>query len=214
LLGVNNIIVAPFRTDPQFQTAVLLPVLRDGDLAQVRDRSPRYLPKGVCRAYGELLGLTCERAEHIAIVGALIAKNPGLFHFWSSVGRVQSANDVLTDLRTGASGPRSVFSANESYITDYTDVTVRDRIEDIPLEYAVTQKRYEHLGYNDAIKAALIRVCQQWHIDLRCNSTRPDTDDPDAEYVVDPLAAPDRFLIRALQHAEQEHIWPDSPQTS
>jgi hypothetical protein len=209
LLGVSDQVTAPFQADPQVQTAVLFPILRDTDLAHLRDRSPRYLPRGICRAYGELLGLTCERPEHVAIVGALIAKNPGAFHYWSSIGRVQSSGDVLADLRHGGSGPTSVLSGAETYVTDYTAATVRDAIEEVPLEYAVTEKRYQHLGPNDAIKAALIHVCRQWRIDLRCSSQRADANDPDTEHPVYPLPLSDSLLIGALQHAEREGIWPE-----
>ena len=70
-------------------------------------------------------------------------------------------------------------------------------------------KRYQHLGPNDAIKAALIQVCRQWRIDLRCSSRRADADDPDTEHPVYPLAMSDSLLIGALQHAEREGIRPE-----
>jgi hypothetical protein len=202
LLGVNNIIVAPFRTDPQVRTAVVFPILHGGDLEPLRHRAPRYLSRGVCKAYGELLGLTCERTENVAIVGAMLAKNPGAFHFWSSIGRVQSSQDIVADLRLNISGPTSVFSGAECYITNYTPATVHDAIEDLPLEYAVTEKRYEDLGRNNSIKAALIHVCQRWRIELLCGSRRADADAPDVDYPVYPLDMSDQVLLAALQHAE------------
>jgi hypothetical protein len=211
LLGVNGVICAPFRTDPQVQTAVLFPIVRGSELQHLLAKSPRYLPRGVCKAYGELLGLTCERAEHVALVGALVAKNPGAFHYWSSIGLVQSSMDVLSDLRAGVREPTRVLSASEHYVTEYTDATVHTALEDVPLEYAVAQNRYAHLGYNDALKAALIRVCQQWRIGLRCSSTRDDADDPGAEHAVYPLGSLDSIVIGALQHAERAQIWPENP---
>jgi hypothetical protein len=143
----------------------------------------------------------------VAIAGALIAKHPGAYHYWSSIGRVQSSMDIVSDLRHGMRGDTRVTSATEHYITDYTDATIRDAIEDIPLEYAVTEKRYANLG-RDAIKAALIQVCAQWRIALRCRSKRPDADDAD-EHPVYPLPLADEIMISSLEHAVREGIWPE-----
>jgi hypothetical protein len=206
LLGVNDIVGAPFRTDPHVEQVVLFPILRGGELEHLRERAPRYLLSGLSKAYGELLGLTCERLEYVAIAGALIAKHPGAFFYWSSLGRVQSSQDILTDLRHEVNGDTRVLSASEDYIVYYTGATVRDGIEDIPLEYAVTEKRYEHLG-PDAIKAALIQVCREWRIDLRCSSHRLDADD-DAEHAVYPLPVDDQIMVTTLEHAVREKIWP------
>lgn len=71
----------------------------------------------------------------------------------------------------------------------------------------MTEQRYKHLGRNDAIKAALIRVCRQWHIDLRCSSRRADAENPDTEYPVYPLAVPDWTVIVGLQQAERKRMW-------
>lgn len=207
LLAVNGIVTAPLRTHPDVQQVMMLPILRGGELEHLRERSPRYLLPGLCRAYGELLGLTCERSEYVSIAAALIAKHPGAYHYWSSIGRVQSSQDIVTDLRNGMREPTRVLSASEEYITDYTDATVRAAIEDIPLEYAVTEKRYAHLG-PDAIKAALVHVCAQWRIGLRCHSRRPDAD-IDTEDPVYQLPLADQIMISALEHAVRDKIWPD-----
>jgi hypothetical protein len=214
LLAANGIIVAPFRIDSEAKVVVVLPILRGSDLERFRMRSPRFLPRGVCRAYGELLNLTCERPEYVAIVGALIAKNPGAFHYWSSIGRVQSSHDVVHDFRTDASGPRIVFSGMETYITDYTTATKRIAVDEIPLEYAVAEKKHQHLGGNDAIKAALIQVCREWRIDLRCGSMRADANEVNTEHPVYPLPIADFGVIAALEHAETARIWPNDRRTS
>ena len=70
----------------------------------------------------------------------------------------------------------------------------------------MTEKRYEHLGH-DAIKAALIPVCREWRIELRCGSERPDADDA-ADYPVYPLPMADQLMISSLEHAVREKIWP------
>jgi hypothetical protein len=207
MLGVNDVVVAPMQTDPEVQTVVVFPILRGGELEHLRERSPRYLLPGICKAYGELLGLACNRSEYVAIAGALIAKHSGAYHYWSSIGRVQSSQDIVTDFRNEMHQPTRVVSASEHYTTDYTDATIRDGIEDIPLEYAVTEKRYAHLG-PDAIKAALIQVCKQWRIGLRCRSRRPDADD-DSEDPVHPLPVDDQLMIASLEHAARERIWPE-----
>ena len=207
LLGVLGYVAAPFQVNSERGLVVVFPILPDSELAHLRAISPRYLPQGTCRAYGELLSLACEQPEHVAIVGALIAKNAGAFHYWSSIGRVQSSQDVVHDLRAGA-GTR-VLSALEDYILEFTDATRRDAIEDLPLEYALAAKRYEHLGPNDAIKAALIHVCKEWRIVLRCRSERADADDPEAILPVYPLTGMfESMILGALQQAEREGIWP------
>jgi hypothetical protein len=208
-LGVQGVVAAPLKTDPDVSTAVLFPTLGDGDMAHPAPAVPRYLPRGICKAYGELLSLDCERHEHVAIVGALIAKNPGAYHFWSSIGRVQSSQDVLEDLRHDEPNETSVWSAREGYITDFTAATVYEAIDDLPLEYALTEKRYAHLGPGDSIKAALIHVCRQWRISLRCSSSRDDADDRDRQFPVYPLGVFESVVIGALRHAEQQKIWPD-----
>jgi hypothetical protein len=207
LLGVLGYVATPFQVNSERGLAVVFPILPDSELAHLRTISPRYLRHGTCKAYAELLSLSCEQPEHIAIVGALIAKNTGAFHYWSSIGRVQSSHDVVQDLRAGR-GTR-VHSAREEYILEFTGATRRDEIEDLPLEYAVASKRYEHLGPNDAIKAALIHVCKEWGIVLRCRSRRPDAEDPEAIGGVYPLPGMfESIILHALQQAERERIWP------
>lgn len=167
-LGVRGYIAAPFRIDAAMTTAVMLPILPGTHPSHLRPIAPRYLPRGISKAYGQLLSLPCDRSEHVAIVAAIVAKNPGAYHDWSSIGRVQSSQDVVYYLRSGMTEPNSVISAMEDYIIEATEATVRSAIEDVPLQYAVGEKQWEHLGPNDAIKAALILVCKQWHIVLRC----------------------------------------------
>jgi hypothetical protein len=207
LLGVLGYVAAPFEVNEERGLAVVFPILPDSEHAELRAISPRYLRRGICRVYAELLSLACEQPESVAIVGALIAKNAGAFHYWSSIGRVQSSQDVVQDLRSGR-GTR-VFSATDEYILEFTRSTRRDGIEDVPLEYAVATKRCEHLGPNDANKAALIQVCKEWGISLSCRSSRPDADDPEASNPVYPLTSMfESIVLAGLLHAERERIWP------
>jgi hypothetical protein len=207
LLGVLGYVAAPFQVNPERGLVVVFPILPDGEHAHLRAISPWYLSQGTCKAYAELLSLACEQPEHVAIVGALIAKNAGAFHYWSSIGRVQSSQDVVQDLRLGT-GTR-VISAEEEYILEFTNETRHDAIEDLPLEYALAAKRYEHLGRNDAIKAALIQVCKEWRIVLRCRSHRRDANDPEAIFPVYPLTGMfESIILGALQQAERERIRP------
>ena len=90
-LGVHGYVAAPFQFNPDRDIAVIFPILPGSDLAHLRSISPKYLPHGICKAYGQLLSLDGERPEHIAIVGALIAKNAGAYHYWSSIGLVQTS---------------------------------------------------------------------------------------------------------------------------
>jgi hypothetical protein len=95
LLGVHGYLNAPLRLSPDETVAFPYPVPRDGEFAHLFEGSPRYIEREISQAYGELLAGTCDRVEHTAVVAALIAKNPGAFHFWSSIGLVQSSSDVL-----------------------------------------------------------------------------------------------------------------------
>jgi hypothetical protein len=204
-LNASGYIAAPFRVDEERELAAVFPIPPES-LAHLRSITPRYLRQGISKAYGELLSLACELPEHVAIVGALIAKNAGAFHYWSSIGRVQSSQDVVHDLRSGRG--TEVISAKEDYILEFTGGTRRDAIEDVPLEYALAAKRYEHLGPNDSIKAALIHVCKTWGITLRCISWRDDADAPNEPGHVYPLGTFESIVLGALQHAEEAGIWP------
>ena len=186
---------------PSVETArtVLFPLLTQAEFAHYPAIVPKYLRNGICKAYGELLFGQCDRPEDAAIVGALIAKNPGAYHYWSSIGQVQSSQDVMFYLGRGQVEPTSVISAQESYTIEVSNVTVRDEIEDLPLEYVLAERRYAHLGPNDAIKAALIHVCKRWRIVLRCASWRDDADGPRASYLVQPLGESASIVTAALE---------------
>jgi hypothetical protein len=212
-LALMGYIALEFIPNEEMTRVVLFPLLTNSDMEQFSPIVPKYLRNGICKAYGELLFDECSRPEDIAIVGALIARNPGAYHYWSSIGQVQSSQDVLFYLRTGQVQPTSVISAEEKYTIEVTDATVRDEIEDLPLEYALTEREYAHLGPNDTIKAALIRICKRWHIVLRCSSNRGDADDPEGSYLVQPLGESDSIVAAALEPVAppkyDSDLWPE-----
>jgi len=205
-------IAMEFIPDEEMARVILFPLLTQSDVGHFSPIVPKYLRNDICKAYGELLFDQCDQPAHVAIVGALIAKNPGPYHYWSSIGAVQSSQDVLEYLRRGQMEPTTVISANEKYTTEVTDATVRDEIEDLPLEYAIAERRYAHLGHNDAIKAALIHVCKRWRIVLRCSSNRDDADDPGGNYLVQPLGESDSIATVALEPVASpkydSDLWP------
>jgi len=212
-LAVLGYIALEFVPNEEMTRVVLFPLLTAPDKQHFSPIVPKYLHDGICKAYGELLFDQCSRPEDAAIVAALIAKNPGAYHYWSSTGEVQSSQDVVVYLRRGQVQPTSVITAEEKYTIEVTDTTVRDEIEDLPLEYALTERRYAHLGPNDAIKAALIHVCKRWHIVLRCSSNRGDADDPDGNYLVQPIGASGSIAAAALEPVAPPKydgdLWPE-----
>ena len=184
----------------------------------LRAYRPKYLNQNLARCYADFLLGFCKSSEHAALVAALIAKNRGAYYYWSSFGRVQSSQDVLLYLRIKQDGPTCVYSSNETYFISSHQSTKKESIETIPLEYAVAVKRYENLGENDAIKAALIHVCKLWNISLRCTSFRDDAEEEhkiignmpwsslddwiemaDKAPAVYPLEPEDRWIITALE---------------
>jgi hypothetical protein len=199
-LGVAGYVAAPFQIGGDGTVVVVFPILSSGEHAHLRSLSPKYLRQGVSRAFGELLSLEDGRPEHAAVVAALIAKNPGAYHLWSSIGRVQSSQDVVMDLRHREERSTLVMSAAEDYALEFTRHTRYDAIDDVPLEYALIEQRYAHLGTNDAIKAALIGVCMQWRILLRCSSKRDDAEEPGREHPVYPLGVFETMIIGALNN--------------
>jgi hypothetical protein len=206
-LGVDRYIASPFRVDAAEENAVVLPILRGSQFEELMPRGPKYLLRGICKTFGELVMGVCERAEHAAVAGALVAKNPGAYHYWSSIGIVQSSHDVMLVIRYEQT-EHPVYCASEDYVLGVTAATPRDTIDEIPLEYAVAEARYAHLGEYDALKAALIHVCKKWHLNLRCKSKRTDAAAPEVEGPVYPLEMFDMVIANAFGSAEGEQLKP------
>jgi hypothetical protein len=93
-------------------------------------------------------------------------------------------------------------SASEWYLIEPTPDSRQDATEDVPLEYVLAEKRYEHLHHN-AIKAAVIHVCMLWRLLLSCKSTRDDAADHEYHPVA-PLGLFEAAIFQAIARAELE----------
>jgi len=157
-------------------TGILASPVLGADLDPTRP-SPRYLAADVCTAYAELLGRGVA-PEDVASVAAGLAKDDDAFYFWSSIGAPPSSIDLVSFLRLTPHVPSRfqhiVLAATEMYCVEVSPQTPLDTARDIPLKYALAEKRYEHLGANDAAKAGVLDVCQRWRLLLRCSSRRQD----------------------------------------
>lgn len=154
--------------------------------AQVRQRGgrvlgadPLLLGTGVGRAYADfLLGQPASLGQS-AIGAAIIGTRPSTHTYLFSSGRVQSAHDVVTALQNFSDSEQSetldttaVFSADEIFTQRCTKETILERLDKIPLEYAVTVQKYKHLGEREGLKMALLAVSKRWKIELYCCSSQ------------------------------------------
>jgi hypothetical protein len=197
------------RVDTADKSVLVLPVSRTHEASLLDEWLPnelRFVREGVSRAYAELLLDHHPSPACASIVAALIAKCDGPYHYWASLGSVQSSSDVVLYLRSEQEMPTMVISNSDVYTLARTPQTKRDGINDIPLEYALTATKYEQLGQRDSIKTALVQVCKEWKIALSCSSFIDSADRPvgnllDAPYsesLVYPLADANRWILESL----------------
>jgi len=215
LIGLSKRIAARFfKYDDN--TILLENVSLTPEYAYCKPVMPRYIAHNVAKAYADILLGPGQSTDQAAVIAALIAKNVGAYYFWTSRGRVQSSQDLVYDLQNSEPKETIVFSAGEDYNLSYSTLTKHDNLNKIALEYAVTTKKYEHLGTNNAIKVALMQICKRWGIELFCTSLREDVDDGDKDlqfykivkdnkitrnrFLVYPLPADDNWVISALQN--------------
>jgi hypothetical protein len=192
VLAVMGYIVCRATVLSELSAVLLQPIGDEPELVHLRPRQSLYLPTGIARAYRELLFPSRQSPEHDAITAALLARNQGAFHYWASRGTPPSSHDVVEFLRTGQRGYGTVYSGPELFRLCFRKTTRRNDIDGVPLEYALTAQRYQHLGRNVAMKAALLYVCIVWDIGLMCQSFVADADnDQPAVY---PLAADDTWV--------------------
>ena len=116
-------------------------------------RLPKYLNENVSKIFGDFLLDSWDADKYSSIIAALIAKNIGVYYYWSSFGIVQSPQDIAFYLKTNQQTPTEVISAKESYMISIHESTKLNDLEKISLEYAITCKKYEYIGENNAIKA-------------------------------------------------------------
>jgi hypothetical protein len=130
----------------------------------------------IAKSYAQFLtGRACS-IEECAVVAALIAKERDVFYFLTSRGIVHSSQDILQFMRECVKNNQyrwaSVASGEEIYTLERIAATRFDNLDTIPLEYALAATKHAFLRENDALKFALLAVCNLWSIRLRCSSSR------------------------------------------
>ena len=152
------------------------------EIAHLVPYQPLFLNQNLSKTYAELIFGSSISNKQSAIMAALLAKNRGAYYYWSSFGTVQSSRDIVVYLKSQQKEPTSVLSASEDYSISSDSASLAN-IEEIPLEYVTTVKKHQKsIGENDATKAALVQVCKNWNIQLRCVSWRDDADDEHKKY--------------------------------
>lgn len=213
LLSAKGYISWMFNTDEN-STNVLIEQIRGPEYADLRKNQPIFIADHISHTYARFFLESSPSYQQASVIAAMIAKNRGAFFYWSSFGMVQSAQDIVSYLKTDQKTATSIISANEVYTTSKQETTKYDGIDKITLEYLITSKKYELLGNNDAIKAALVQVCKKWQIKLSCTSWREDADESDEDafrdlseeiegatngsYFVYPLPAEDSWIISTI----------------
>jgi hypothetical protein len=157
---------------------------------------PRFLAKNISQAFGELLFEIHPSVEQSAAIAALIAKNHGAYYYWSSFGTPPSSGDIVACLRSGTT--RTLVGTPSEMFAMRFGRTREGLEEDVPLEFALACKTWEHLGENDAIKAALVHVSKLFNFDIRCDSSRIDAQGRNPRLVY-PLPKEDDWVAVAIK---------------
>ena len=171
---------------------------------------PSFIAYNIPKTYLDFLAGNSQSTEQTAVIAALIAKNKGSYYYWTSYGAVQSAQDLVTYLKSVQKSPTSAIGSSEMYTTSKKETTKYDNIDKLTLEYFIVCKKYETLGKNDALKAALIQVCKKWELNLSCTSWRDDAQEdggnPDANSILDEIedSIDNRSLVYPLPAGD---IW-------
>ncbi|MEI6445834.1 MAG: hypothetical protein WCO29_22565 [Nostocales cyanobacterium ELA583] len=135
-----------------------------------------YIDPGLSEAYARFLYGNQPNRDYLVQALVKIALNPNLFIYLRSEGVVQSSQDIveaiLCSQKPGGTKNFSVYSATERYGLTILDTTRRDKLDKIPIKYALNVQSCKDLGENNAIKFALLHICKEWKIKLSCFSLR------------------------------------------
>ena len=181
---------------------------------------PLFLGTGVGRAYADFLLSKPASLVQAAAAAALAAVRPCIHAYLFSSGLVQSAQDVVVSIEQYCdykgtdrkADMHSVFSGSEIYTQRFTDETIIENLDKIPLAHAVTMQKYGHLGEREALKFALLAVSRKWKTELYCKNDNlenslppPAINDQDAfcvrpEYLIySPKSDPDDWFLPLLE---------------
>ena len=127
-----------------------------------------FLPAPLCHAASRFLfGEDGERAR--AITAAVVGNSRGFYLYLTSLGIVFSSKDIIEFLSTRLEGGL-LFSAGEMFSLDRSSATRGGDVRRIAIDYVVAQRRYAGLPERDQLKFAVLHVCRDWGINLRCKS--------------------------------------------
>jgi hypothetical protein len=122
-----------------------------------RAAQPHLLSSGLLRACtrGATRGAVTPRAR--SLVGALLARCPGAYAYWSSFHQPPSSGDVVEHLRRGqqrmlVSTPSEMFSMRVR--------SGQRSADELLVDYALTEQTLGELNPNDRGKAALVDLCR------------------------------------------------------
>ena len=158
-------------------------------------RQPRFLGRGPLGALTEQWLDAVPSSPRRAAAAASMARNPGLYAYWTCLGAAPSLGDVALYLRRGqqqmlVGSPDAQFS-----------MRVRPpaaQLDEIALDYAECRDRHAALGEHDAHKVALVELCRRHGFDLRTVARhRPDIDAIDPRRVW-PWPDDDRWVAEEL----------------
>lgn len=141
---------------------------------------PLFLGTGVGRAYADFLLSKPASLMQAAAAAAIAAVRPCIHAYLFSSGLVQSAQDIVVSieqycqhLETGRKADlHSVFSGSEVYTQRFTDETIIENLDKIPLAHAVVMQKYSHMGEREALKFALLAVSKKWKTELYCKNEK------------------------------------------
>ncbi|MDF2434101.1 MAG: hypothetical protein JWP44_3732 [Mucilaginibacter sp.] len=188
---LNKLSLAPMlvRTYPENIAVILdFPISAKTKKKLGKQRPPLYIYRNVSDAYGYFLFNKKNIARNNAIYSAYIATNATLYYFLTGSGAILSASDIKIylnlkenkkklnipeDIQIDISG---VFSGLEYYKLFDTENTLYDKINDIPLEYALASKEYDFIKdagrENDNLKFAVLSICKKWQLCLHSSSIK------------------------------------------
>jgi hypothetical protein len=133
-----------------------------------------FLYPSMAHAYAHFLFGTHPSLQLAALAAGLIAHRDGLYYYINSRGVVQSSQDIVEFLKYH--DPRLdelgslVVSASDLYTARPGSRTRRDKLDQIPLKYAVAMQKYHQFVQPEPQrqKFALLTVCKLWGLQLFC----------------------------------------------
>ena len=195
-LGVQRLgvrVVFGFYEVPERAALVLHHV--DAAPRAVDARQPRFIGRALLGALArQWLNASADPAAR-AVAAALIARNPGLYAYWSTFSEPPSLGDVVLHVR-GGQQRMLVWSPTATFSMRVRPLQVA--VDELALDYAECRQQHAAaLGERDSHKLALVELCKRHCFDLRTIGHRPDIDATDPRRVW-PWPDEDQWVTEAL----------------